>query len=442
MYLQSYKYWFETNKILMKILVIGSGGREHAIIRAFKQSKRETEIFCANGNAGISEIAECVNISPTDIDALADFAEKEQIDLTFVGGETSLALGIVDEFEKRGLKVIGASQAAARLESSKVFAKDFMKRHNIPTAKYESANSAAEAVRILENGEFGDENSPVVIKADGLAAGKGVVVANNRNEAIEAVNSMVSGELIAADAARKIVLEECLTGKEVSLLMFADGKNFALMPPTRDHKRIGEGDTGANTGGMGTITDSSLLTADETQIIADKIIKPTLEGAAAEGFPFKGILFLGLMLTDSGIKVLEYNVRFGDPETQAIMVNLETDLVEICEAINDQTLDKLKIYWKEGSSACIILAAENYPRSPKKGDVINGLNEAEKQENIVVFHAGTSKNKKGEFITNGGRVLAVTATASNLSNALHRAYKAVNEIEWEGMQYRSDIGKM
>lgn len=425
----------------MKIFVIGSGGREHAIIWAFKQSETETKIFCANGNAGIAEIADCINISPTDIDALADFAEQEQIDLTFVGGETSLALGIVDEFEKRGLKVIGATQAAAQLESSKVFAKDFMKRHKIPTAKYSSANSAEEAIEVLKRGDFGDENSPVVIKADGLAAGKGVVVAKNKNEAIKAIYSMVSGELIAADAARKIVLEECLTGKEVSLLMFTDGKNFALMPPTRDHKRIGEGDTGANTGGMGTITDASLLTAAETQLIKDEIIKPTLKGAAAEGFPFKGILFLGLMLTDSGIKVLEYNVRFGDPETQAILVNLETDLIEICESLNNQTLNKLIINWKEGSSACVILAAENYPKSPEKGDVINGLKEVEKQENVFVFHAGTSKNVDGNFITNGGRVLGVTATASNLSNALHRAYKAVNEIDWKGMQYRRDIGK-
>ncbi|MDQ3634647.1 MAG: phosphoribosylamine--glycine ligase [Acidobacteriota bacterium] len=425
----------------MKILVIGSGGREHAIIWAFKQSETETKIFCADGNAGIAEIADCIDISPTDIDALANFAEQEQIDLTFVGGETSLALGIVNEFEKRGLKVIGATQAAAQLESSKVFAKDFMNRHKIPTAKYASANSAEEAFEILKRGDFGDENSPVVIKADGLAAGKGVVVAKNKNEAIKAIYSMVSGELIAADAARKIVLEECLIGKEVSLLMFTDGKNFALMPPTRDHKRIGEGDTGANTGGMGTITDTSLLTAAEIQLIKDEIIKPTLEGAAAEGFPFKGILFLGLMLTDSGIKVLEYNVRFGDPETQAILVNLETDLIEICESISNQTLNKLIINWKEGSSACVILAAENYPKSPEKGDVINGLKEVGKQENVFVFHAGTSKNVDGNFITNGGRVLGVTATASNLSNALHRAYKAVNEIDWKGMQYRRDIGK-
>lgn len=425
----------------MKILVVGSGGREHALVWAFSKSKRVTEIFCANGNAGIAETAKLVNLSPNQIEELAEFAEQNRIDLTFVGGETSLALGIADEFEKRGLKVVGASKAAARLESSKAFAKDFMLRNEIPTAEYATANSPAEAVEILESGKFGDENTPVVIKADGLAAGKGVVVAQNRREAVEAVESMTSGKLIDSEAASTIVIEECLHGREVSLIMFADGKTFALMPPTRDHKRIGEGDTGANTGGMGTITDASLLSAQETQVIIEKIIKPTLRGAETENFSFRGVLFLGLMLTDSGAKVLEYNVRFGDPEAQAILVNLQTDLVEICEAIIAQKLDKILIEWQEGSSACVILAAENYPKAPRKGDLIRGLDEAARQENIEIFHAGTARNEAGEFITAGGRVLSVTATASNLSNAIHRAYKAVNEISFEGMQYRSDIGK-
>ena len=425
----------------MKILVVGSGGREHAIIWAINQSNRKSEIFCANGNAGISTIAECVDISPTDIDALVDFAVKKQIDLTFVGGETSLALGIVDEFEKRGLKIIGASQKAAQLESSKAFAKDFMSSHNIPTAAYESVSSTNEAIAILESGKFGDEDSPVVVKADGLAAGKGVVVATSRAEAISAVESMVSGELINADAAKTIVLEECLFGNEISVLLFADGKDFALMPPTRDHKRIGEGDTGANTGGMGTITDSTLLSADETATIIETIVKPSLLGANEDGFPFKGILFLGLMMTEEGPKVLEYNVRFGDPETQAILVNLESDFIDICEAIHDQSLGSTKITWKERTSACVVLAADNYPQTPRKGDIIDGLEEAGKLENIVVFHAGTSKDEQGNYVTSGGRVLAVTATASKLSSALHRAYKAVNEISWDGMQFRRDIGK-
>ncbi len=425
----------------MKILVIGSGGREHALVWSFDRSEQVNTIFCANGNAGISEIAECIDVSPVDVDGLVKFAVENEIDLTFVGGETSLALGIVDKFESKGLKVIGLSQKATQLESSKAFAKDFMARHKIPTAKYRVVESTQEAVETLNSGHFGDENSPVVVKADGLAAGKGVVVAANRKEALDAINSMVIGELIDADAAKKIVLEECLVGKEVSLIMFADGKNFALMPPTRDHKRIGEGDTGANTGGMGTITDTGFLTKSETNKIINEIIKPTLKGCEDEGFPFKGILFLGLMMTEDGAKVLEYNVRFGDPETQAILVNLETDLVDICEAIHNQNLDNTLIEWKEGSSACVILAAENYPKSPRKGDVIEGLDEANKHENVVIFHAGTSKDDEGNIITSGGRVLAVTAIASNLSNALHRAYKAVNEIKWEGMQYRRDIGR-
>lgn len=425
----------------MKILVIGSGGREHAIVWALDRSQKVTKIYCANGNAGISKLAECVDISPTDILPLADFAEENQIDICFVGGEISLALGIVDEFEKRGLKIIGASRKASRLESSKAFAKDFMRRHNIPTAIYENVNSADEAIDVLNKGKFGDEDSQVVVKADGLAAGKGVVVANNRAEAVDAINSMVSGELIDANAAKTIVLEECLIGREVSLLMFADGKNFALMPPTKDHKRIGEGDTGANTGGMGTITDSSLLSKEQTQTIIDEIIEPTLRGCENEGFPFKGILFLGLMITESGAKVLEFNVRFGDPETQAILVNLETDFVDICDAMIDQTLDKLIFEWKEGCSACVVLAAQNYPKSPRVGEIINGLEVTNKVENIVVFHAGTSKDTDGNFVTSGGRVLAVTAIASKLTNAIHRAYKGVNEINWDGMQFRRDIGK-
>jgi len=425
----------------MKILVVGSGGREHAIVWSLSRSEKANEIFCANGNAGIGQIAECVDISPTDIDGLLHFAKSEGIDLTFVGGETSLALGIVDEFEKHGLRIVGVSKKAARLESSKAFAKEFMQRYQIPTAFYEVVNSVNQAIEVLESGSFGEEDSPVVVKADGLAAGKGVVVANNRAEAITAVESMVSGELINAEAARTIVLEECLIGKEVSLLLFADGKNFALMPPTRDHKRIGEGDTGANTGGMGTVTDPSFLSKEQTEKIIEETVIPTLEGCEKEGFPFKGILFLGLMVNEEGAKVLEYNVRFGDPETQAILANLESDFVDICEAIVDKALDRTIISWKEGSSACVILAAENYPKSPKKGDLIKGLKEASKHQNIEVFHAGTSKDGQGNFITSGGRVLGVTSSASNISSALHRAYKAVNEISWEGMQFRRDIGK-
>jgi phosphoribosylamine--glycine ligase len=423
----------------MKILVIGSGGREHALCYAFSKSKKAEKIFCANGNGGIGDIAECVHINPVDIDSLVNFAVENNIDLTFVGGETSLAIGIVDEFEKRGLKIIGASKDAARLEASKSFAKDFMARHSIPTAKYKTVSSTGEAKEFLQSGFFGDENSPVVVKADGLAAGKGVVVAENRAEAEQAIDELEN--IVGSEAVEKIVLEECLIGREVSLLMFADGKNFALMPPARDHKRIGENNTGANTGGMGVITDSNLLSKEQTDEIIEKMIKPTLSGAEKEGFPFSGILFLGLMMTGDGAKVLEYNVRFGDPETQAILVRLENDLVEVCEAILNQELNRIVFDWKEGSSACVVLASKGYPKKAQTGDVISGLDKLGKQDEIVVFHAGTAKDDNGKFITSGGRVLGVTATARNLNGSIHRAYKAVNEIDWDGMQYRRDIGK-
>jgi len=423
----------------MKILVVGSGGREHAICSAFARSSRTEKLVCANGNAGIAEMAECVNIKPENINGLADFARANDIGLTFVGGEVPLALGITDEFEKRGLNIVGVCAAAARLEASKAFAKDFMHRHNIPTAKFHTANSKAEAVEILESGEFGDETAPVVVKADGLAAGKGVVVAANRTKALAAIDEL--DEIAGAEAASTIVLEECLFGREVSLILFSDGENFALMPPTRDHKRIGEGDTGPNTGGMGTITDANLLSEAQTQDILDNIIKPTLRGCRDEGFPLRGILFLGLMMTESEPKLLEYNVRFGDPETQSILVRLETDFVDICEAILAGQLDRVAIKWRPGNSACVILAAEGYPCHPRKGDVIYGLDKAGALENVQIFHAGTSRNEAGEFVTSGGRVLGVTAVGETLNRALSQAYEAVEEISWNGMQYRRDIGK-
>lgn len=423
----------------MKILVVGSGGREHALCKTFAASKKAAKIFCAEGNAGIAEIAECVIIKPNEIERLADFAARNEIDLTFVGGETALSLGITDEFEKRNLKIIGVSKQAARLEASKSFAKDFMLRHKIPTAQYQTANSVAEAIEILQSGKFGDENSPVVVKADGLAAGKGVVVAKNRIEAEQAINDLE--HLVGRQAVEKIILEECLIGREVSLLMFADGENFALMPPVRDHKRIGENDTGANTGGMGTITDAALLSRNDIDDITKAIIEPTLKGAAEENFPIRGIVFLGLMMTADGAKLLEYNLRFGDPETQVILINLKTDLIEICEAILSHTLRNLKIEWREGNSACVVLAAKNYPQKPQTGDVIQGLDKLKNQNDLRIYHAGTTVNENGDLITGGGRVLGVTATAENLDEALRKVYRAVDEISFDGMQYRRDIGK-
>lgn len=423
----------------MNILVIGSGGREHAICGAFARSKGVKKMICVPGNAGIAEIAECVPIMPEEIERLADFALEKGIDLTFVGGETALALGIVDAFESRGLKIIGASKKAAQLEASKVFAKDFMKRHGVPTAEYAVANSGAGAVSILESAAFGGPGAPVVVKADGLAAGKGVVVASDRAEAVAAIEDL--GSIAGSEAASKIVLEECLTGREVSLLMFADGEDFALMPPTRDHKRIGEGDTGPNTGGMGTFTDDSLLSKDQLAEITKTIIRPTLQGCVAEGFPFRGILFLGLMMTDRGPKLLEYNVRFGDPETQSILVRLETDIVDICEAMLAGRLNEIDIRWRPGNSATVVLAAEGYPLDPRKGDVISGLEQADAVPGVTVFHAGTASDN-GKLVTSGGRVLGVTAVGGSLDGALWLAYAAAEMISWNGMQYRRDIGRV
>lgn len=423
----------------MNILVIGSGGREHAICAGFRRSMRVERLYCANGNAGIARVAECVPIKPDDINGLAEFAAANSIDLTFVGGETSLALGIVDEFERRGLSIVGPTRDAARLEASKSFAKDFMARHGVPTAKYVTAHSPGFAVLELESGDFGDATKPVVVKADGLAAGKGVVIARDRAEAVAAINEMT--DLVGTAAADKIVLEECIFGREVSLLMFVDGEDFAIMPPTRDHKRIGDGDTGPNTGGMGTITDASLLTAEQLDDITTRIIRPTLRGCVKEGFAFRGILFIGLMMTAAGPMVLEYNVRFGDPETQAILVRLETDLADICEAMLHGKLSGVTIKWREGSSACVILASEGYPGKPRTGDIINGLEEAQALPEVEIFHGGTSALTADEFYTAGGRVLGVTAAGPDLSSALSKAYAAVETINWNGMQYRKDIGK-
>src|SRR5260221_28552 len=319
----------------MRILVMGSGGREHALIWALrKTSSRPLEIFCAPGNAGIAQIAECVPIGANEIAPLASFAEDSGIDLSVVGPEGPLAAGIVDEFEQRGLRIVGPGKEAARLESSKAFAKDFMSRHSIPTARFRSARSAQDAFVILGSGELGAEETPVVVKADGLAAGKGVIVAATRSEAVKAIEDLLGGAVSAA-AAEQIIIEEALTGREVSLLLFSDGQDYRLMPASRDHKRVGENDTGPNTGGMGSITDTAILDHATRERIVREIVEPTLRGALDEGFRFRGVLFVGLMLTPDGPRVLEYNVRFGDPETQAIMVRLNSDLCEVFQAISE-----------------------------------------------------------------------------------------------------------
>jgi phosphoribosylamine--glycine ligase len=425
----------------MKILVIGSGGREHALVWSIRRTSiRPTKIFCAPGNAGIAQIAECIAIGAGEIDRLAAFAEASGIDLSVVGPEGPLADGIVDEFGRRGMKIVGPGKGAARLESSKAFAKDFMSRHSVPTARYRVAKSPEEAIGILRSGEFGGEANSVVVKADGLAAGKGVVVASSRAEAIAAITDL-SGGAVSAEAIAQIIIEEALNGREVSLLLFADGKDFRLMPASRDHKRVGEDDTGPNTGGMGAITDENILDEATRERIVREVVQPTLRGARSEGFPFSGVLFIGLMLTPEGPRVLEYNVRFGDPETQAILMRLNTDLGEIFQSIAEQRLGQMQIEWSGDASACVVLAASGYPARPRTGSVIEGLDGADQSNELAVFHAATSRGQNGEWRTAGGRVLGVTARGATLEFALARCYKAIGTIHWDGMHFRRDIGR-
>ena len=425
----------------MRILVIGGGGREHALIWALrKTATRPLEVFCAPGNAGIAQIAKCIPIGVDDLAGLAAYSKGSGIDLNIVGPEAPLAAGIVDEFEKRGLRIVGPGREAARLESSKAFAKDFMRRNSIPTARYRIASSADEALSILRSGEFGGEEASLVIKADGLAAGKGVVVASSRTEAVKAIEDLVGGA-VSAEATRRIIVEEALSGRELSLLLFSDGKDFRLMPASRDHKRVGENDTGPNTGGMGSITDAGILDSGLRAHIVDAVVEPTLRGSRDEGFPFRGVLFIGLMLTPDGPRVLEYNVRFGDPETQAILMRLQTDLAEIFQAISETRLGELEIDWSNDSSACVVLAARGYPAKPETGSVIEGLALADQSEHVAVFHAATARGPNGEWLTAGGRVLGVTATGETLDVALSRCYAVVGDIRWEGMHYRRDIGR-
>lgn len=427
----------------MKALVIGSGGREHAILWALKRTSAvPLDLYCAPGNGGISELAECVPIHATDHSSLIDFVRASAIDLTIVGPEGPLAEGIVDKFERSGLKIVGPGSAASRLESSKSFAKDFMRRHKIPTADYCVVNSTAEALDSLRSGRFGSPDDPVVVKADGLAAGKGVIVSPSRAAAEKAVVDLRSGALVSPEAVNQILLEEALQGREVSVLLFSDGRDYALMPPARDHKRIGENDTGPNTGGMGAITDASVLDNETLDRIVREVVEPTLKGAAQEGFPFQGILFIGLMLTAEGPKVLEYNVRFGDPETQSILMRLESDLFRVFQSLADGDLRNTAVKWSAQSSACVVLASEGYPGAYKSGLPIRGLEGIDStRRDLQVFHAGTSKSEGGSFLTAGGRVLGITALGSGLDQALESCYASIEPITWEGMQYRRDIGQ-
>ena len=427
----------------MKVLVIGSGGREHALCWSLRRGagRGALDIICAPGNAGIGQVARLAPVSATDVPVLAEFAERERVELTIVGGEAPLAAGLVDEFERRGLVVAGPPREAARLESSKAFAKDFMLRHNVPTARHRVAASVQEARDILKSGEFGPEDAPVVVKADGLAAGKGVVVAGTRAEAEAAVVEMMEGGRVGGDAASRVLVEEALTGREVSLLLWTDGRDYRLMPPARDHKRVGEGDTGPNTGGMGAVTSHGILDDATLARSVREIVEPTLAGAEADRLNFRGVLFIGLMLTADGPRVLEYNVRFGDPETQAILVRLDSGLLEIFDAVARRRLSEVKVEWSDDASACVVLAARGYPERPDTGALIDGLEDAALVPSVQIFHAGTSRADAGAYRTAGGRVLGVTATGATLERALDNCYAAAARIRWDGIHYRRDIGK-
>ena len=426
----------------MKVLVLGSGGREHAIVWALQRTSRQPlQLYCAPGNAGIAELARCVPITTSNHSLLTQFVRAEAIDLTIVGPEAPLANGIVDEFVNQGLPIVGSTQAASRLEASKAFAKDFMTRHQIPTAGYRVVTSQSEAREVLHSGLFGPPESPVVIKADGLAAGKGVVVASSMADGETASSMLMNSSTLGRDATNRILIEEALQGREASVLIFADGHDYAVMPAARDHKRIGEDDTGPNTGGMGAFTDSSILETDTLDRVVREIVEPTIAGARQEGFPFQGVLFLGLMLTAEGPKLLEYNVRFGDPETQAILVRLETDLLAIFEATRTGTLRDVKVEWSDEASVCVVLASGGYPGTYQTGVRISGVDSISSYSDVTVFHAGTARSTEGELVTDGGRVLGITSTGRTLAAALDTCYKAVQKISWNGMQYRRDIGR-
>jgi phosphoribosylamine---glycine ligase len=417
----------------MKVLVIGAGGREHALVWSLSRSQQLSKIVCAPGNAGISQLAQCVPANLKEVDDLLRVISSEGPDLVVVGPELPLSLGLADELQRRSIPVFGPTQKAALLESSKAFAKRFMQRHNIPTASYAVANSKQEALHAIDLFHF-----PLVIKADGLASGKGVILCQTKQEAVDAVSGMFGGELLGS-VQSSIVIEEFLTGEEVSFLVLTDGKHVVPLVPAQDHKRIGEGDTGPNTGGMGVYSTDEMLDPAMRDWILHHIAQPTVDGMAAEDAPFVGVLYIGLMMTARGPMVLEFNARFGDPETQAILARLDSDLLAALKDCVDGRLSESQLTWKPGASACVIAASGGYPGSYATGRVIHGLSEAATIHGVEIFHSGTGL-REGQFVTEGGRVLGVTAAAGTLPEALSLVYEALGRIEFEGMYYRRDIG--
>ena len=416
----------------MKILVVGGGGREHAIWWKLSKEKNVEKIYCAPGNAGIANVAECVNIGDTNIEELLKFAKENEIGLTIVGPEVPLVMGIVDEFEKEGLRVFGPNKKCAQLEGSKAFSKEFMIKHNIPTAKYKEYTNLEEAISEIDS--FG---YPVVIKADGLAAGKGVVIPENREDAIATLKEMMSDKKFGA-AGDKIVIEEFLKGIETSILAFVDNDTIVPMASAKDHKKVNNYEQGPNTGGMGTFSPSEIYTEELANKVKETVLEKTLEGFKKDGLNFKGILFVGLMITEDGEKVLEYNVRFGDPETQSVLFRLETDLHEIMEAILDNKLKDIEINYSDDEAVCVMLTSGGYPDSYEKGKIITGLENLD--DDIVVFHSGT-KMFDGNLVTNGGRVIGITAKSTTVKDAAEKVYENIKKINFEGMHYRTDIGR-
>jgi phosphoribosylamine---glycine ligase len=415
----------------MKVLIVGGGGREHAIVWKLSQSSKIKQMYCAPGNPGIAELAECVPIAASDIEKLAEFVKKQQIDLTFVGPEEPLSLGIVNYFKEHGLAVYGPSKEAARIEGSKAFAKELMIKYQIPTAKYAAFTNYEEALAYLRS-----EGAPIVIKADGLAAGKGVVVASSLEEAEDALKSMMQDVALGLAGVR-VVIEEFLEGEEMTLLSFVNHSTVKPMVPSQDHKPVYDGDKGPNTGGMGTYAPLPHIDSSIVERVIRDIVQPTAEAMEEEGVPYEGILYTGLMLTKEGPKVIEYNARFGDPETQVVLPLLETDLLEIVTASLTGELENVEVKWKDKAAVCVIMSSAGYPGPYEKGEVISGLDQV--VHPTIVFHAGTA-SKDGEIITNGGRVLGITAIGETLKDARELAYKSVEKVSFNGAHYRTDIG--
>jgi len=418
----------------MKILVVGSGGREHALAWKLAQSPHVSQLYAAPGNAGIAELAECIAIDASEVRRLAEFAEQERIDLTVVGPELPLTLGIVDEFERRGLRIFGCNQAAAVIEGSKVFAKRLMKKYNVPTGFFQTFYRSDDAKRYIE-----EVGAPIVVKADGLAGGKGSLICWTVEEALDAVK-MIMEEKVFGDAGERVVVEEYLTGEEASFLAFTDGETLLPMASSQDHKAAFDDDQGPNTGGMGAYSPAPVVTEEVHKKIMEQIMIPTVRGMAAEGRRYKGILYAGVMIKDGEPKNLEFNARLGDPEAQPLLVRMKSDLVPILEAVIDERLHEVKIEWKREAAVCVVMASGGYPGPYEKGKVIRGLEAATKLKDVVIFHAGTAR-QDDKLVTNGGRVLGVTALGKDIRKAIEKAYQAVEKIRWEEVHYRTDIGK-